>query len=81
MSTPMTALDSICVYVEKDGDVVLQKIVQGKQPQPWGIYFGLTEICNGALDKELMSYGCKQKDVTAAIKAVMEEEYYTEVIV
>lgn len=78
----MTALDSICVYVEEDGDVCLKKIIHNKEPRPWGLYFGLTEVTKGALKKELLTYGCDPDDIDKAIEAVIQEpQHYTEFIV
>ena len=77
----MTALESICVYVYDDGDVSLKKIIHDKQPRPFGVYFGLSEIADGSLNKELMSYGCDQEEATEAISAALKTQLYEEIIV
>jgi len=78
----MTALDSICVYVEEDGDVTLRKIIHNKEPRPWGLYFKQAEITKGDLKKELLTYGCDPDDIDEAIAAVLQEpQHYTEFIV
>jgi hypothetical protein len=76
----MTALECICVYVNNKGIVSLQKINMDK-PRPFGIYWGLSEIADGSLDKELISYGCDPKEVKEAIDKVMVAQLYEEIFI
>lgn len=77
----MTTLESICVYVYEDGDVSLKKIIHNKQPRPFGIYYSLSEITDGSLNKELINYGCDLSEITEAIDAVLKAPLYEEIIV
>lgn len=77
----MDAHDSICVYVGNTNRVTLTRIIHDKLPRPFGLYFGLSEIAEGSLNKELLTYGCSQKDITTAIDAVMKADYNKGIII
>lgn len=77
----ITALEGICVYVGSGGKISLQKIIMDGQARPFGLYFGLTDIKNGNLHRELKGYGLFESEVTDIINAVTSIGLYQEVIV
>jgi hypothetical protein len=70
----MSALDSIKVKVQEDGDVELTKVNEVNILND-ALYFGISEIADGGLDSELISYGCEPDRVKEAIDEVLTSEY------
>ena len=80
----MKAFDVIKVHVHDDGDVELEKhVLTGALDQlyPFDLKFYITKVVNGALQDELISYGCEADRVKEAIEEVMDSEYHTTVTV
>ena len=74
----MSAFDSIKVKVQEDGDVELTKVASINQLEAFSgdaLYFGISEIADGGLDSELISYGCDPDRVKEAIDEVLTSEY------
>jgi hypothetical protein len=70
----MSALDSIKVKVQEDGDVELTKVNEENILNN-ALYFGISEVADGGLDSELISYGCEPDRVKEAIDEVLTSEY------
>jgi hypothetical protein len=70
----MSALDSIRVKVQEDGDVELTKVNETNILND-ALYFGISEIADGGLDSELISYGCEPDRVKEAIDEILTSEY------
>lgn len=70
----MSALDSIRIKVQEDGDVELTKVNEANILND-ALYFGISEIADGGLDSELISYGCEPDRVKEAIDEVLTSEY------
>jgi hypothetical protein len=70
----MSALDSIKVKVQEDGDVELTKVNEENILNN-ALYFGISEVADGGLDSELISYGCEADRVKEAIDEVLTSEY------
>ena len=70
----MSALDSIRVKVQEDGDVELTKVNETNILND-AMYFGISEIADGGLDSELISYGCEPDRVKEAIDEILTSEY------
>ena len=80
----MKSFDAIKVHVHDDGDVELEKhMLTGRLNElyPSDLKFDITKVVNGALQDELISYGCEADRVKEAIEEVMNSEYHTTVTV
>jgi len=74
----MKSTDVIKVQVFSDGDCELTKlpgVPQGPARYKF-LYFPITEVSRGALDKELLSYGHEQERVKETIDSVLVSNYY-----
>lgn len=83
MKQHMQAHDSIRVHVECDGDVILTKVPHdfNKSICFEDLFFGLTEIAKGSLDKELVEYGVRPEIAREGIDRTMIASYYEEVTI
>jgi hypothetical protein len=74
----MTSLDVIRVHVHEDGDIELQKHDFSRMfmaTYPGDLFYPVTEITKGCLDKELISYGADPKVAKRCIDEVINADY------
>ena len=79
-SKKMGFFDVVRVHVYDDGDVELQLHVMDDKgcpnsQYPSDLFFGVTEVGKGSLDKELISYGCDPQRAKEAIDEVITNGY------